>query len=173
MQRNGGAADLVHECLATRLEFFQIRRTEGRVGRSWEKQISYFEITHRPVIWRGQAVDLFRNAQRGLADFICRPDVADDGGIDCVAENYHCVISDLGSVTAAREAARQHDVRIGRADKEAEFFQRFNFFAQSSDRCAQFFFALRRDRLERVFHFRSSQSFFGRREIRIRCGSFL
>jgi len=62
MQRHGCAADFVHELLATRLNFIQIRRTKRCVGGSGKNQIRDFKIAHRPVIWRGERVDFLCDA---------------------------------------------------------------------------------------------------------------
>jgi hypothetical protein len=155
MQRRTRSTDFLHKRFAPRLELFQIRRTEGPVGCSWKNKIRDFEIAYWPVVGRGLRIDFFCNPQRRFASFVVRPDVAHDCRINYVAENYERVVTDLGRVTAEREAARQNDVWVGRADEETVFFERDDFSAQLHDRVAQLAFALRRDCLERVLIFRA------------------
>lgn len=121
MQRHGRTADFFDERFALRLEFFQIGRAEGRVGRARENQIRNLEIANGTIVRSGESVDFFRDAQGSFADLVGWTDVADDGGVDVVTENDHHVIPYFPAIGAARESARKHDVRIGRADEKAKF----------------------------------------------------
>ena len=61
MQLDSRAADFVGQLLTPVLEFFQIGRTELRIGCSRKNQIGDFEIAHRPIIRRRLWINLFRD----------------------------------------------------------------------------------------------------------------
>src|SRR5437588_8639457 len=117
MQRYARAADFFHERFGPRLEFLEIGRTEWWIGRAGKNQIRHFQIADWPVVGSRSRIDFLRDAQRGFACFVRRPDVADDRRKNSVAENYQRVITDFPAVRFA-EAGWQHDVRIGRADQK-------------------------------------------------------
>lgn len=167
MQRHTRAADFFYQCFAARLKFIQIRWAKRLVGRSRKNQIRRFQIAHRPIVRRGQSIDLLCDSQRGFACLVIWPNIAHDRGINCVCKNDQGIISHFGSIFSLRESARNDDVRIGRADQEAKFFECPDFGAQFCDRVAQFAFAFRRGRLECVIILRIFQFAFHRGEIGI------
>ena len=165
MQRHARAADFFYQRFAARLKFIQIRWAKRLVGSSRKNQICHFEIAHRPIVRRGQGIDLLCDPQRGFACLVIWPNIAHDRGINCVCKNDQGIISHFGSILSLRESARNDDVRIGRADQEAKFFERPDFGAQFRDRIAQFAFAFRRGCLECVLILRMFQFALHRSEI--------
>jgi len=63
MQRHGRAADFIDQFLAACLNLIQVRRTKWLVGGFRKNQVCHFEIAYRPIVWRGQGIDLLRDAQ--------------------------------------------------------------------------------------------------------------
>ena len=167
MQRHTRAADFFYQCFAARLKFIQVRWAKRLVGRPRKDQICRFEVAHRPIVRRGQGIDLLCDPQRGLACLVIWSNVAHDRGVNCVGKNDEGIISHLGIVLPARESARNYDVRIGRADQEAKFFECPDFGAQFRDGIAQLAFAVRRGCLERVLILRMFQFALHRGEIGI------
>ena len=92
MQRHGRAADFINQSLAARLNLVQVRRTKWFVSRSRKNQISRLEVAYWPVVRGGQGVDLLRDPQRCLANFVVRPNVADDRRINSICEHDHSII---------------------------------------------------------------------------------
>ena len=129
VQWHSRASDFVYECLAARLNLIQIRRSERRVGRAGKNQVCDFEIAHRPAVRCSRSVDFLGNTQRRFAHFVIRPNVADQRRINSIGENDQCVVSHFTGVAVMREAARDDDVRVGRADQETEFPERADFKA--------------------------------------------
>ena len=129
MQRHRRAADFVNQLLTPFLQFFQIRRTKLRIGRSRKNQIRHFQVAHRTVIRRRLWINLFRNPKGGFAHFIVRPNVAHNCGINSVAKNHERVIARFSSVVSMRERTWNYDVGIGRANEETELLERRDFRA--------------------------------------------
>ena len=173
MERHSRAPDFVDQLLTLFLQFFQIRRTKLRIGRSRKDQISHFQIAHRTVIRRRLWINLFRNPKGGFAHFIVRPNVAHNCGINSVAKNHERVIARFSSVVSVRKRARNHDIRIGCTDEKAEFLERGHFRAQLCDRVAQISFPIGRSVSGGEFIFRAFQSLFRPGEIRIGRRCFL
>ena len=152
MQRHGGAADLFHQRFTFRPQFFQIRRTKLRVSRSRKNQICHREIAHRPIVGSRERIDFLRDAQRCFANFVRRPCITNDRGINTASCHDYCIIADLRASRGC-ESGRNHNVRISRANEEAELLQRVDLFAQLHTRVAQLVFALRCCRLYFQFAF--------------------
>ena len=144
MQRHGGAADFIDKFLTACFDFVQIRRPERCVRCSLKNQIRHFEIAHRPIVRRRQYVDLLRDAQRCFANLVVRANVADNCRVNGTTKNDQCIIAGFGRLAAARKSARDHDVGIGCADKEAEFLERALFSMQLRDCVAQIALSFRR-----------------------------
>jgi hypothetical protein len=173
MQRCARAADLIYQRLTARLDFVQIGRSKGRVGRPWKNEIRHFQIANRSIVWSGHSIDLFGNAQGGFAHFIIRTNVAHQRRIKLIAEKDQRVIAHLRSIVTARKRARHYDEGIGCADKEAEFFKCADLIAQLGQRRAQFFLAISRGSLKRMFFLNTLKSIFNGGEVRIFRGCFL
>jgi hypothetical protein len=92
MQRHGRAADFIDQFLAARLNFIQVRRSEWLVSRARKNQIRGLEVAYWPVVRGGQCVNLFRDSQRCLTNFVVRPNVADDRRINGICEHDHSII---------------------------------------------------------------------------------
>ena len=141
MQGNACTPDFFHQCLATRMDFVQVRRTKWLLCRSREDDVTYLQIAHRPIVRVCQRVEFFCNAQRRLPNFVVGADVSDDGWINRTLENHERVIAHLYWVGAMSKRSRHHNKRIGRTDQETEFFQCVNLGAQFRDCIAKVAFA--------------------------------
>ncbi len=173
MQRHACAADLFNQRFTTRLKFFQIRRAKWLVSRVWENYVGHLEIAHRPIVGRRERVDLFCDTERSLPDFIVRPNIADDGGINRVSENNKRIVAWLNGVVSMRKCAGYHDKRIGRADEEAVIFQCTDFGAQLRDCVAQITLPCGSGSCKPILVFGAFQCLFGSGEIWVRRGGFL
>jgi len=121
VQLDRRAADFVDQLLTTVLEFFQIGRTKLRVRRARKNQIGHFQIADRPIVRRGLRINLFPNSKGRFANFVVRPNIADDRWINRVSINHQRVIAGFRRVLPMRERSRNHDVRISHSDQEAVF----------------------------------------------------
>ncbi len=109
MQRHGRAADFLDQFLAACLNLIQVRRTKWFVSRFRKNQIRRLEVAYWPVVRGGQCVDLLRDPQRCLANFIVRPNIADDCRINSICEHDHSIIPYFRSVLSVGESARNYD----------------------------------------------------------------
>jgi len=98
MQRHTRAADFFYQRFAARLKFIQVRWAKRLVGRPRKDQICHFEVAHRPIVRRGQGIDLLCDPQRGFACLVIWPNVAHDRGINSVCKNDQGIISYLRSI---------------------------------------------------------------------------
>lgn len=136
MQRHTRAADFIYERFATCVHLIEIRRTERRFGGAGKNEISHAQIADRTIHRIGGTANFLRDAQRRLARFVGRTDVAHDCGIDGSAVNHHGQITDLGAFRLG-ESPRDDDVRIGRANQETEFLQLLETVSCLGDRAFQ------------------------------------
>ena len=88
MQGHARAADFLYQRLATRLQFFQIRRAPRRIRCPVKHDIGRFQLAERPVVRIGKHVHLFRDPERCLPHPIVRADVTHDSRINPVADNH-------------------------------------------------------------------------------------
>ena len=122
MQRHACATDFFDQRFAPRRKSFQIWRPIWLVSRFRENDVGHLEIAHRPIVRRRKRVDLLGDPERSLADFIVRPNIADDGWINRISENDERIVARLNGVVSVRKCARHHDKRISRADEKAVLF---------------------------------------------------
>ena len=57
MQRHARAADFLHQRLTTRLDFFEIGRTESFLGGPGENQIGHLQVADRAIVSSRKRVD--------------------------------------------------------------------------------------------------------------------
>ena len=81
-------------------------------------------------------INLLRDPKRRFPHFVVRPDVPDYRRINSIAVNYQPVVSSFCGILSVSERARNHDVRIGRADEKTEFLEGGDFRAQLCNRIA-------------------------------------
>lgn len=145
MQRDARSADFIDQALATRLQFIEIGRPEGIVGRPRKDQVGDLKVAHRTVVRRSQIVDFLGDPQRCFADFIVRSSVTDNCRIYLFPENHHRIIANPWPILGASENAWDDYVRVRCPNEVAEFFQRTDLVADLFDSCHEVAFPLRRD----------------------------
>ena len=126
MERNACAPNVGNQLFAALLQFLQIRRTPARICRSGENEIRDFEVAHRAIVRGRLGVDFFRDTQRRFTHFVGRPGIADNRRINFGAGNHERVIANLRAGRGS-ESHRDHDIRVGRTDEEAELFESVDF----------------------------------------------
>ena len=142
MQGRARAADFVDQRFAAELELVVIGRPERRIRRARKNDVGDFEVIDRAVVRGRDGADFLRDAQRGLARFVRRSDVADDRRVNRVAGNDERIITDPCALRA-REPTRNDDERIRRADEETELLQGADLVPRLRNRAFQFPFAVR------------------------------